>query len=49
MTLKEKAVLALYITTSVAVVAHAATEIYVTFKRESDYKKKMERIAKNEI
>ena len=41
MTLKEKLVFALYITTSVAVVAHATTEIYLAFKSEHDYNKKL--------
>jgi hypothetical protein len=49
MTFKEKFVFALYVATSVAVFAHATTEIYIAFKREHDYNKKLkENLAKIE-
>lgn len=47
MTAKDKLVFALYVTTSVAVVAHAGVEIWKTFKRDQPLNAQIKEAKKN--
>jgi hypothetical protein len=45
---KEGLVLALYVTTSIAIVAHATVEIYATFKRDKPMNDQIKEAKKND-
>lgn len=48
MTNKEKLVFALYVTTSVAIVAHSGVEIWKTFKRDKPLRRQIKEAKKND-
>jgi hypothetical protein len=45
---KEGLVLALYVTTSIAIVAHATVEIYATFRRDKPMNDQIKEAKKND-
>lgn len=48
MTTKEKLVLALYVTTSVAVIAHSGVEIWKTFRRDDPMRRQIKEAKKED-
>lgn len=45
---KDKVIFALYVTTSVAIVAHSGVEIWKTFKRDAPLRRQIKEAKKND-